>query len=86
MDFVYKLYLERAENELNLFIIIQMISNDKKIQVETFKVKEDKYYSARYHTLITLYFMLQKYTYYSKILKHKHQKNTKRHLMNFQSS
>ena len=46
MDFEFKIYLERAENELNLSMMMQKISGDKKMQVETFGVKEDTYYSA----------------------------------------
>ena len=46
MDSAYKIYLARAENELNLSEIIQKISDDKKIQVEVFGIKEDTYYSA----------------------------------------
>ncbi len=46
MDFEYKIYLTRAQNELNLSIIIQRISEDKKIQIEIFGLKEDTYYSA----------------------------------------
>ena len=46
MDFEYKIYLARAQNELNLSIIIQKISNDKIMQVEIFGMKEDTYYSA----------------------------------------
>src|SRR3989344_7920396 len=46
MDFEYKIYLIRAQNELNLSMMIQKISDDQKIQVEVFGVKEDTYYSA----------------------------------------
>ena len=46
MDFEYKIYLARAQNELNLSMIIQKISDDKKMQVEVFGMKEDTYYSA----------------------------------------
>lgn len=46
MDFEYKIYLARAQNELNLSIMIQKISDDKKIQLEIFGMKEDTYYSA----------------------------------------
>ena len=46
MDFEYKIYLVRAQNELNLSMMIQKISDDKKIQVEIFAMKEDTYYSA----------------------------------------
>lgn len=46
MDFEYKIYLARAQNELNLSMMIQKISVDKIMQVETFRMKEDTYYSA----------------------------------------
>jgi uncharacterized protein (UPF0332 family) len=46
MDFEYKIYLSRSENELNLSTIIQKISENKKIQVEIFTMKKDTYYSA----------------------------------------
>lgn len=46
MVFEYKIYIERAQNELNLASILQKISNDKKIQVEIFGVKGDTYFSA----------------------------------------
>ncbi len=46
MDFEYKIYLTRAQNELSLSIIIQKISDDKKMQIEIFGIKEDTYYSA----------------------------------------
>lgn len=42
----YKIYLERAENELNLALIIKKISDNKKLQIEIFNLKEDTYYSA----------------------------------------
>lgn len=46
MDFEYKIYLARAQNELNLSVIVQKISDDKKMQIEIFTMKEDTYYSA----------------------------------------
>ncbi len=46
MDFEHKIYLARAQNELNLSMIVQRISDDKKLQIEIFGVKEDTYYSA----------------------------------------
>ena len=46
MDSEYKIYLARAENELNLSIIVQKISDDKKMQIEVFGMKEVTYYSA----------------------------------------
>ncbi len=46
MDFEYKIYLARAQNELNLSVMVQKISDDKKMQIEIFGMKEDTYYSA----------------------------------------
>lgn len=46
MDFEYKIYLTRAQNELNLSMMVQRISEDKKMQIEIFGMKEDTYYSA----------------------------------------
>ncbi|MBS3107419.1 HEPN domain-containing protein [Candidatus Woesearchaeota archaeon] len=46
MDSEYKIYLARAQNELNLSTMIQKISDDKNMQIEIFGVKEDTYYSA----------------------------------------
>ena len=46
MDYEYKIYLKRAENELNLSMIIFSISDDKNMQISTFGMKEDTYYSA----------------------------------------
>ncbi|MBI2137371.1 HEPN domain-containing protein [Candidatus Woesearchaeota archaeon] len=46
MDFEHKIYLARAQNELNLSVMVQKISDDKKMQIEIFGMKEDTYYSA----------------------------------------
>jgi len=46
VDFEHKIYLTRAQNELNLSIMILRISDDKGMQVSTFGMKEDTYYSA----------------------------------------
>ncbi|MBS3123569.1 HEPN domain-containing protein [Candidatus Woesearchaeota archaeon] len=46
MDFEHKIYLTRAENELNLSLIIMKISDDKDMQVSTLGMREDTYYSA----------------------------------------
>ena len=46
MDFEYKIYLTRAQNELNLSMMVLKISDDKKLQIEIFAMKEDTYYSA----------------------------------------
>ncbi|HLC81029.1 MAG TPA: HEPN domain-containing protein [Candidatus Nanoarchaeia archaeon] len=46
MDSEFKIYLSRAQNELNLSMMVQKISDDKKMQIEVFGIKEDTYYSA----------------------------------------
>jgi len=46
MDFEHKIYLLRAENELNLSLIIMKLSEDSKLQISVFSMKEDTYYSA----------------------------------------
>ena len=46
MDLGFKIYLQRAQNELNLSMMLQKISDDKEIQLTVFKLKEDTYYSA----------------------------------------
>lgn len=46
MDSIFKIYLKRAENELNLSMMIQKISDDKQIQLDIFGTQEDTYYSA----------------------------------------
>ncbi|MFA5888302.1 MAG: HEPN domain-containing protein [Candidatus Nanoarchaeia archaeon] len=46
MDSMHKLYLQRAQNELNLSLMVLRISDDKEMQVSVFGMKEDTYYSA----------------------------------------
>lgn len=46
MDSAFKLYLKRAQNELNLSLIVMKISDDKELQVSVFKMQSDTYYSA----------------------------------------
>lgn len=46
MDSLFKLYLKRAQNELNLSSVVMKVSDDKEMQVSVFKVQEDTYYSA----------------------------------------
>ena len=46
MDSEYKIYLARAENELNLSTMIQKVSENPEIQTKIFEMKEDTYYSA----------------------------------------
>lgn len=64
MDFEYKLYLARSENELNLSIMIQKISDDKNIQIEIFKLKEDTYYSAVIsHSYYSIFYAAKAYLF-----------------------
>lgn len=46
MDPLFKLYLKRAQNELNLSGIIMKVSDDKELQISIFNMQEDTYYSA----------------------------------------
>lgn len=62
MDFEYKIYLARAQNELNLSIIIQKISDDKRMQVDVFGMKEDTYYSATIsHAYYSIFYAAKAY-------------------------
>ena len=47
MDLNYKLYFERANNEIKLAEIILVVSNNKNIQIDIFKVEDpETYYSS----------------------------------------
>ena len=46
MDLEFKVYLKRAQNELNLARIIMKLSVDKDIQTTIFKIEEDTYFSS----------------------------------------
>ncbi|MBS3095434.1 HEPN domain-containing protein [Candidatus Woesearchaeota archaeon] len=46
MDLDYKIYLQRAKNELNLSLIIMKVSDDKDLQLSIFGMQADTYYSA----------------------------------------
>jgi len=62
MDSEYKIYLTRAQNELNLSIMIQIISDNKDMQVEIFKIKEDTYYSAAIsHAYYSIFYAAKAY-------------------------
>ncbi len=62
MDFEYKIYLARAQNELNLSVMLQKISDDKKMQVEIFGMKEDTYYSATIsHAYYSIFYAAKSY-------------------------
>lgn len=62
MDFEYKIYLARAQNELNLSLIIMKISDDKDMQLSTFNMKEDTYYSAAIaHAYYSIFYAAKAY-------------------------
>ena len=62
MDFEYKIYLTRAQNELNLSIMIKKISDDQKMQLEIFGIKEDTYYSATIsHAYYSIFYAAKAY-------------------------
>ena len=47
MDLNYNLYLERANNEIKLADIVILVSNNKDLQINIFKIEEpETYYSA----------------------------------------
>jgi uncharacterized protein (UPF0332 family) len=43
---MFRLYLKRAQNELNLSLMILRISDDTNLQGSVFKLPNDTYYSA----------------------------------------
>ncbi|MBS3167021.1 HEPN domain-containing protein [Candidatus Woesearchaeota archaeon] len=62
MDLGYKIYLARAQNELNLSMIVQKISDNKKLQIEVFEMKEDTYYSAAIsHAYYSIFYAAKAY-------------------------
>lgn len=62
MDSEYKIYLDRAQNELNLSIMVQKISDDKKMQIEIFRIKEDTQYSAAIsHAYYSIFYAAKAY-------------------------
>ena len=62
MDFEYKIYLARAQNELNLSTIILKLSDDKELQVTRFGVKADTYYSAAIsHAYYSIFYAAKAY-------------------------
>ena len=62
MDSIFNLYLQRAENELNLSIIILKISDDKELQISVFSMKEDTYYSAAIsHAYYSIFYAAKAY-------------------------
>jgi len=62
MDFEYRIYLERSENELNLSMIILKISDEADIQVNIFAMKPDTYYSAAIsHAYYSIFYAAKAY-------------------------
>jgi uncharacterized protein (UPF0332 family) len=62
LDFEYKIYLARAQNELNLSMMIIKISDDKNMQAEIFGMKEDTYYSATIsHAYYSIFYAAKAY-------------------------
>ena len=62
MDFEHKVFLARAQNELNLSIILLKISDDKNMQITLFGMKEDTYYSATIsHAYYSIFYAAKAY-------------------------
>lgn len=62
MDSEYKIYATRAENEVNLAKIILKISDNKELQISTFGMKEDTYYSATIsHAYYCIFYIAKSY-------------------------
>ena len=63
MDLEFKLYLKRAQNELNLARIIMKLSIEKKIQIEIFGIdEEDTYFSSTIsHSYYSIFYAAKAY-------------------------
>jgi len=62
VDSDYRIYLARAENELNLAAIILKLSDDKEMQVSMFGTKADTYYSAAIaHAYYSIFYAAKAY-------------------------
>ena len=63
MDFNYRLYLERATNELKLAGIIFQVSNDKNLQLNIFKISEPNTYfsSVISHSYFCIFYSAKAY-------------------------
>jgi uncharacterized protein (UPF0332 family) len=62
VDSEHKLYLQRAQNELSLSLMILRISDDKNLQVSIFRMKEDTYYSATIsHAYYSIFYAAKAY-------------------------
>jgi uncharacterized protein (UPF0332 family) len=59
---MHDLYLRRAQNELNLSLIILKISDNKDLQISTFGMKQDTYYSAAIsHAYFSIFYAAKAY-------------------------
>lgn len=68
MDFLFELYLKRAQNELNLAIITMKISDDKEIQTTVFKLPNDTYYNAVIsHSYYSIFYCAKAYLIFKNI-------------------
>lgn len=62
MVFEHKIYLSRAENELNPSMMIMRLSENSEIQVSVFGMKEDTYYSAAIsHAYYSIFYAAKAY-------------------------
>ena len=68
MDSEYKLYIKRAQNEINLSKMILKISEDDNIQADVFEMPKDTYYSAVIsHAYYSIFYMAKAYLLTKKI-------------------
>jgi uncharacterized protein (UPF0332 family) len=62
VDFEHKIYLVRAQNELNLSLMVMRISDDRELQVSIFGMKPDTYYSAAIsHAYYSIFYAAKAY-------------------------
>lgn len=68
MDSLFELYLKRAQNELNLAIMITKISDEKEIQTTIFKLPNDTYYNAVItHSYYSIFYCAKAYLTFKNI-------------------
>jgi len=62
MNSDFKIYIKRAQNEVNLSKIIMKISEDDNLQKDVFKMPKDTYYSAVIsHAYYSIFYMAKAY-------------------------
>lgn len=62
MDSESKLYIKRAQNEINLSNMIMKISEDDKLQADVFEMPQDTYFSAVIsHAYYSIFYMAKAY-------------------------